>query len=164
MRVSSHLMKRFRTPELALHSFEGAASTVHPTVLHYRDSNTQTNTPPSDVLEQMKTLLVSLPEEQQASIIGELIQSIAPPEINLSPDFIKHALACMKNLTVAGRSNILADLAKALGTRQPDGSCRMPVSKMPVGLLEYTASFFSSDSFYQVYTVILVDMQAVPLQ
>ena len=53
----------------------------------------------------------------------------------------------MKNLTVAGRSNILAGLAKALGTKKADGSSRMCLSQIPVGLLEYAASFFSSDSF-----------------
>lgn len=146
MRVTSYLIKRFRTPELALCSLVGSAPmAVDPPVLHFRDSSTQTNTVSSDVLVQMKALLSALPEEEQA-----LTKSIAPPEVNLPPDFVEQALACMKNLAVAGRFNILAGLSKALGTKRPDGSCRMPVSKMPVGLLEYTASFFLSDSFQQV--------------
>ena len=151
MRVTSYLMKRFRAPESALSFFEGhTPMPVQPPVLHYRDNSTQTYAHSSDVLAQMKTLLTALPEEEQASTIGQLMQYIAPPDVNVPPDFIKHALACMKNHTAAGRSNILAGLAKALGTKRPDGSSRMPVSEMPVGLLEYISSFFSSDSFYQV--------------
>ena len=137
MRVTSYLMKRFRAPESALSFFEGhTPMPVQPPVLHYRDNSTQTYAHSSDVLAQMKTLLTALPEEEQASTIGQLMQYIAPPDVNVPPDFIKHALACMKNHTAAGRSNILAGLAKALGTKRPDGSSRMPVSEMPVGLLE----------------------------
>ena len=145
-------MKRFRTPELALHSFEGHSHVpVQPPILHYRDSSTQTHTISSDVLEQTKTLLATLPKEEQVATVGKLMQYIAQPDVLVSPDFIEHALVGMKNLTVAGRSNILAGLAKALGTKKADGSSRMCLSQMPVGLLEYAASFFSSDSFYEVY-------------
>ena len=140
MRVTSYLMKRFRAPESVLSFFEGhTPMPVQPPVLHYRDNSTQTYAHSSDVLAQMKTLLTALPEEEQASTIGQLMQYIAPPDVNVPPDFIKHALACMKNHTAAGRSNILAGLAKALGTKRPDGSSRMRITR-PLSVLQIKAN------------------------
>ena len=47
----------------------------------------------------------------------------------------------MKRLHDGGRSNVMYLLAKALGTTRLDGSdFLLPVSRMPIGLLEYTVS------------------------
>ena len=61
--------------------------------------------------------------------------------------YISHSLAAMQRLQQAGRSNILALLAKAFGTTRSDGvESLMPVHRMPVGLIEYAALFFTSNS------------------
>lgn len=146
-------MKKFRDPESALHSFEAHTSTgaLSP-ILHHRDSCSQTNAPTSDIVGQMKYLLSTISEDEQAAAVCALLQFIAPPGVAVPSYFVTHTLKCMKRLKQAGRSNILAGPAKALGTMRPDGSdSRMPVSEMPVGLIEYAVSFLSSDSFYQVY-------------
>ena len=47
----------------------------------------------------------------------------------------------MKNLQVAGRSNVIYLLAKAVGTRRADDAdTLLPVRRMPMGLIEYTTS------------------------
>jgi hypothetical protein len=57
----------------------------------------------------------------------------------------------MENLHRAGRSNVLYLLAKALGTTRPDGSdSLLPISRMPMGLLEYMVNFFTASSIQQV--------------
>jgi hypothetical protein len=134
-------MKKFRAPESALHCFEAHTPTpVSSPVLHFQDNSSQTDSSSGDIVTQTKSLLETVSEEEQG-------QFIAPPNVNVPLEFVSHALACMKTLKEAGRFNILAGLAKALGTKRADGSdSRMSVSKMPVGLIEYAASFVSSDS------------------
>ena len=145
-------MKRFRAPEQALRFIEGRIpAPVQPPVLHFRDNSSQTDTSSGDSVVQMKSVLATIAEDERATVVGELMQFIAPPNVTVPLDFIAHALAGMETLKEAGRPNILAGLAKALDTKRADGSdSRMPVSKMPVGLIEYAASFFSSDSLHQV--------------
>ena len=49
------------------------------------------------------------------------------------------------------RSNILYNMAKAIGTIREDGSdSSLPVKRMPMGLLEYIASFFAVDNLQSV--------------
>lgn len=158
MKVTSKLMKKFRDPEAALqfletHSSRHAPSPGIPPILHHRDTSTHTNSSTSDIVGQMKTLLGTL----SAAAVGQLLQFLAPPDVTVPPEFVSHSLACMETLKQAGRSNILAGLAKALGSMRPDGiDSRMPVSQMPVGLIEYAASFFSSDSLHQVHVHVTI--------
>ena len=154
-KVLARLSRRFRGPADALKFFESppeSRSLPSPRpVLHHRDASTQAGLCAGDISTQMKTLLGTLPQSEQAGVVCDLMQSLAPPAVTVPPEFIAQSLTSMQRLQQAGRSNILAGLAKALGTMRPDGSdSLMPVSRMPVGLIEYAASFFSSDSLYQV--------------
>ena len=160
-RVTTKLCRKFRDPEEALHFYETRAEgqalpTVAP-ALHHRDTSTQTDSCASDATSKLKHLLASLPHSDQVTAVGELVQTLAPSGVKIPLEFIAHSLTCMKNLQLAGRSNILSGLAKAIGTMRPDGSdTLMPVSHMPVGLIEYAISFFTSDSMYQVRRTVCI--------
>ena len=57
----------------------------------------------------------------------------------------------MLQLANNGRTNVLYNLAKGIGTlRQDEEDTRFPVKRMPMGLVEYTAQFFASDNLQQV--------------
>jgi hypothetical protein len=71
--------------------------------------------------------------------------------INVPEDFGSLLLQAIEYLHKNGRSNIFYHLAKGIGTMRDDGSdSRLPVKRMPFGLVEYVARFFSSDNFQQV--------------
>ena len=154
--VSTKLSSKFATPEDALRFYQAPLESRHSPapapVLHKRSSSTQTDgsVRHDHILSSMKCLLDSLPSSERASIINDLMQSLSS-DLHVPSDFVSSSLACMERLKKCGRSNLLYGLAKALGTMRPDGSdSLMPMAHMPVGLIEYAASFFTSDSMYQV--------------
>ena len=58
------------------------------------------------------------------------------------------AMAVLKE---SGRSNVLYRLARALATPRTDGTGSLfPTDRMPMGLLEYMAVFFDSNTYPQV--------------
>ena len=72
------------------------------------------------------------------------------------PDgYLEYSANAMANLRHNSRSNVLYNLAKGLGTLRADGSdSRFPVKRMPMGLIEYLASFFSCDNLQSVSTYV----------
>ena len=57
----------------------------------------------------------------------------------------------MERLKQCGRSNVIYNLAKELGTMRNNqtDSC-FPVNKMSMGLIEYTCNFFVSETLEQI--------------
>ena len=75
-------------------------------------------------------------------------------ELFVPKDFVAVAARAMLQLKINGRSNILYNLAKAIGTIREDGSdSRFPTKRMPMGLVEYIASFFVTDNLQLVRQV-----------
>ena len=57
----------------------------------------------------------------------------------------------MNHLERKGKSNIMYKLAYVLGTMREDKTdSRMPVSRMPFGLLEYNINFFAANNVQAV--------------
>ena len=72
-------------------------------------------------------------------------------KLSVPNDFLHLAASAMLQLANNGRTNVLCDLAKGIGTlRQDEEDTRFPVKRMPIGLVEYTAQFFASDNLQQV--------------
>ena len=93
---------------------------------------------------------MSLEPSEQLNVLVELFSLFmrqtssakVPPA-----DFVELAVKGMERSYGAGRSNVIYLLAKALGTVRPDGSdSLLPVSRMPMGLLEYIVNFFTASS------------------
>ena len=71
----------------------------------------------------------------------------ATSSVSVPDDFLCHAAAAMINLHKGGRSNILYNLAKGVGTlRQDKSDTRFPIKHMPMGLIEYAIQFFAVDN------------------
>lgn len=66
-------------------------------------------------------------------------------------DFLVVAGTAMAHLAGNSRSNVLYSLAKGIGTMREDNSDSLfPVKRMPMGLVEYTANFFTAENLNQV--------------
>ena len=150
------LSKKFGTPEEALrfYSTPSQLRVMPAQVQPKQETATQTDADASDALCTIKSLLDGYPVSEQLLIINQLVQSLAPSGVCVPDDFVSLSLASMTRLHQHGRSNIVYDLAQVLSTRSADGSddFRMSLSRMPIGLLEYTISFFAADSINEVIT------------
>ena len=66
-------------------------------------------------------------------------------------DFLGLVASAVQHTCRCGRSNIIYNLTKALGTMRGDGSdSLLPARRMPMGLIEYTAAFFATSSLNKV--------------
>ena len=65
-----------------------------------------------------------------------------------------HAAAAIVQLHQGGRTNILYNLTKGIGTLRPDKmDSRFPIKQMPMGLVEYVAEFFAVDNLQKVHMI-----------
>ncbi|XP_065900800.1 uncharacterized protein [Dysidea avara] len=103
----------------------------------------------------VSTLLVlfkKLPEKDQLQAVSKMFTAYLSSGHCLVPeDFLIHAKNAMLQLRRHGRSNVLYNLAKGIGTMREDNSdSKFPTKCMPMGLVEYAANFFSCDNLQQV--------------
>ena len=90
-------------------------------------------------------------DESYSRLYKLLVDCCAKKGITVPIDFGPLLICAMEYLHKNGRSNIFYDLARGIGTMRDDGSdSRFPVKRMPFGLIDYMARFFSSESFQQV--------------
>lgn len=115
---------------------------------------------PSEVLEDCINLIKELPDDKMMYIIVELFSWLDKHQHDKTffpPDFLEYVFRAAQQLQNSGRANILYLLAKGLAIMRPDGSDSLiPVTRMPMGLLEYTICFFNANYIQQVYNNIHV--------
>ena len=107
----------------------------------------------SDAVEVCQHAIATLDADKQLKILSELFSTYLQHNSCVSPphDLLKLLVLGMERLKNAGRKNVIYLLAKALGTPRPDGSdSLLPVSRMPMGLLEHMVNFFTASSVQQV--------------
>ena len=74
--------------------------------------------------------------------------------LDVPVDFLVLSAKAMNRLQEGKRSNVLYNIAKGCGEMRPDGSdSRFPTTRMPMGLLEYIAGFFTADEMRKVRTI-----------
>jgi hypothetical protein len=61
-------------------------------------------------------------------------------------DFLWKSLSAMKVLHIEGKHNLLYHLSHCFLSEEENGSTRMPLNRMPYGLIDYNIRFFSSAS------------------
>lgn len=94
-----------------------------------------------------------LPLDVHLQSLSRLFSSYlsATSSVSVPDDFLCHAAAAMINLHNGGRSNVLYNLAKGVGTQRQDKTdTRFPIKHMPMGLIEYATQFFAVDNLQQV--------------
>ncbi len=121
---------------------------------HSRDSSTQTDVDMSTIVDQVVTLLGMMPEDEQLHAMNRVFQILAAqscPTVVIPDDFVSLCLKAMERLKQVGRYNVVYGMVRGLGTMREDNSdSRLPALRMPMGLLEYTISFYSANTINQV--------------
>ena len=123
--------------------------------------NTATNlsVAPQTVQEAVTStrhVLSSLDATKQLQVLSSLYQSYALnyEELLIPMDYLPLSIKAMMNLRNAGRSNVLYNCAKAVGTTRPDGSdTLLPVKRLRMGLLEHCVTFFTATSIGEVQRI-----------
>lgn len=103
------------------------------------------------------SILLSDFEDGDLVVMSKIFSDFLRSEqIFIPDDYLTYSARAMKQLLSNNRSpNIIYNLVKSIGTIREDGSdsC-FPCKRMPMGMLEYTANFFSRENIQQVkYTI-----------
>ena len=90
-----------------------------------------------------------LSSNEKMALASSMVSHIALNEFGLTvaSDFLEMSLKGMCKLMSEGKSNVIYGLCKAFGSNQLDkpNECLFPISRMPMGLLEYMVNFFISE-------------------
>lgn len=82
-------------------------------------------------------------------------------DVNFPTDFLVLSITAAEHLKKGGRGNVLYLLAKALGTKRPDGTdTLLPIKRLPMGMIEHCANFFNATSVTQVHNYKLILSQS----
>jgi len=154
-KVVGYLLKEYKTPKDAeLHYFaEGIPQTTQTSTSTQR-SCVSTNMQTDDIDAMfLLALFKKLPAGEQLQALSMMFIAYMSSSlcITVPEDFLIHTKNAMLQLRSSGRSNVLYNLAKGLGTMREDSSdSRFPTKCMPMGLVEYAASFFICDNLQRV--------------
>ena len=92
---------------------------------------------------------MSLQHTEQLEVLSRLFNDIG--KVVVPSDFLKLTRDAVYNLKKQGRSNLVYQLARCLGTNRDDGTdTLLPVKRMPTGLIEYIVGFFNAENLQQV--------------
>ena len=98
-------------------------------------------------------MLNRMPAVSRLPVLSELFSDCVSALFKcvVPKDFLCLAASAMGQLSIGGRTNVLYNLAKGMGTLRPDSKeSRFPINRMPMGLVEYAAQFFAFDNLQQV--------------
>ena len=142
---------RYKSPREAEAFYRGNLSQVSPRVpLNGKCIGVQTEDLEAAAVVHM---FRRLPPDTHLQVLSKLFSShlSAFSSPSVPEDFLCHAAAAIVRLHEGGRTNILYNLAKGIGTSRPDGSDALfPIKQMPMGLVEYIALFFVTDNLQKV--------------
>lgn len=109
---------------------------------------TQPNLPVEDVFDSCMELLKRLQtSNEQLHVVSQLYQvcALTASTVVIPSDYLQLSVEAMSHLKDLGRTNVLYNLAKVIGTKRANSSeSRLPVGRMPMGLLEHCINFFLS--------------------
>ena len=94
-----------------------------------------------------------LSAEVKLEVLSKLFSTYMTSDmcVSVPGDFLTYTAKAMMNLKSSGRTNVLYNLAKGIGSlRADDTTSRFPTDRMPMGLIEYIASFYVCDDVNQV--------------
>ena len=154
-KVVGWLVKKYKTPREAEATYFGYPSSSHCAA---QSTSGQSSAEPSGV-SSVVHLFKQLPLETQLQTLSTLFSSYVSSKYSISvpDDYLEYSAMAMANLRHNACSNVLYNLAKGMGTPRADGSdSRFPVKRMPMGLIEYAASFFACDNLQSVSTRIAI--------
>ena len=98
--------------------------------------------------------LVNLKLDEQFKVLNKLFCGLLQKNSAcVCPDeFLELSANAMAHLHNCQCSNVVYLLSQALGTVRPDSSdSLLPANRMPMGLIEYSVSFFTSQHINEVF-------------
>ena len=103
----------------------------------------------SKSLEACSKSLAALQPAEKLAVLTQLFRKVC--EYPVETDFLQLAFSAMQHLKKNGRSNLVYQLCKCVGTMRSDGSdSLLPVKRMPTGLIEYVLNFYSAQTVTKV--------------
>ncbi|XP_065887166.1 uncharacterized protein [Dysidea avara] len=154
--VVGGLSKKYKTPKEAEADFCGQDSTARVTPVNEPMRSAQNSPAPDTGNENPPTfadLFSSLPEDTQLQTLSGLFSSylLSCHDLQVPDDFLCHSANAMLQLRLNKCTNVLYNLAKGMGTLREDNTdSKFPMKRMPMGLVEYAASFFACDDLREV--------------
>ena len=138
---------------LSISNVENEPSSYSPIQIeHVGVQNTPVSSLSSISIEHKDSIMDSfrlLSSDEQLTLLCDMFSHTATSMFGLSvpSDFLALALKGMRNLSAAGRSDVIYGVCKGLGNFCPDNphETYFPISRMPMGLLEYMVNFFTSE-------------------
>jgi hypothetical protein len=115
------------------------------------------NPVPGQIMELMKSCFFDMTKKQRSNLLFTLFDMYLREDIDIPVSvlglrsFVPHNFLelCgegMRNLATSGKENTLLHFAKCLTKRTVDGTdTRMPIDKMPFGMIAYNCKFFASN-------------------
>ena len=139
------LQKKFKSPSAAEKHYFGHCENVN---TNTEETSRDRTLPGSDASVQPDG--TGTPEQlQQICTLFHRYTSCSG--IAIPRDFLPLCLKAFAHLKASGRTNVLYNMSKCLGTMRTDNSdSLLPAKRMPMGLLEHTVNFFTSSSVQQV--------------
>jgi len=103
---------------------------------------------------QCVSALANLKLDEQFKVLTKLFCGLLQMKSTCEcpDDFLELSVNAMAHLHTCGRSNVVYLLSQALGTMRPDSSdSLLPAKRMPMGLIEYTVRFYTSQHINEVF-------------
>ena len=155
-KVTGWLAKKYKTPRAAEAHYcqpdTSSVSTHTCTSVHKETASASVQTDDMDIAA-LAHLFNALPVNDQMRVLSNLfsVHMLNSFGINVPDDFLSYAANAKFQLRHGQRTNVLYNLAKGIGTIRADNSdSRFPTKRIPMGLIEYTASFFACDDLHKV--------------
>ena len=153
------LKKRFCTPIEADKEYpclvpKVANTSTQTACLKSQNKGVQVNTTVTSVSTQTdnnplpRNVLSSLDQKEQLQSLSNLFSQWCSGVLQcvVPKDFLVHCSQAFQRLSSVKRSNVLYSLAKGIGTMRTDKrESLFPVTRMPMGLLEFMVNFFIAD-------------------
>ena len=98
-------------------------------------------------------LKFNTPEQSSISTLSQTFSTYCKKSLQLDVpvDFLAYAGTAIARLKESGRANVVYNLVKGIGKdRQDSSDARFPVSRMPMGLIEYATNFYVAENINQV--------------
>ena len=101
-------------------------------------------------------------EDCLSAISAQFQQHCKLASVKLPEDFLELSKSAMDQLQQHGRTNVVYNFVKAVGTVRTDGTdSRLPISRMPMGMIEHTVNFFANKDINRVSCVLLANLVGV---
>ena len=165
-KVISWLAKRYKTPKEAESLLHGSSTQLNSSSVNNDAScvekskkATCASTQTDDM--EMTTIFYcydKLSADFKLKILSKLFTSYMLSNFCLlvPDDFLSYTAEAMVKLKSSERTNVLYNLTKGIGTPRADNSSsRFPTDRIPMGLVEYTASFYASDDLEKVFCILM---------